>query len=79
MALACVIPDITNPFYPVFLVPASVRRSAGYDVLILDTDGRAEGEERATDWLLQGRAGTRAWRETFLYLRSPRWPLWRAR
>src|ERR1700686_1630752 len=57
MALACVIPDITNPFYPGLVRGLqSVAATAGYDVLIFDTDGRAEGEERAVSWLLQGRA-----------------------
>jgi LacI family transcriptional regulator len=57
MALACVIPDITNPFYPGLVRGLqSVAAGAGYDVLIFDTDGRAEGEERAVGWLLQGRA-----------------------
>jgi LacI family transcriptional regulator len=57
MALACVIPDITNPFYPGLVRGLqSVAAGAGYDVLIFDTDGRAEGEERAVSWLLQGRA-----------------------
>jgi LacI family transcriptional regulator len=57
MTLACVIPDITNPFYP-GLVRGLQRTAApaGYDVLIYDTDGLREGEQRAIDWLLQGRA-----------------------
>jgi LacI family transcriptional regulator len=57
MTLACVIPDITNPFYP-GLVRGLQRTAApaGYDVLIYDTDGLRESEKRAIDWLLQGRA-----------------------
>src|SRR5260370_17007355 len=55
MALACVIPDITNPFYPGLVRGLqSVAASPGYDVLIFDTDGRAEGEERSTNCLLHG-------------------------
>jgi LacI family transcriptional regulator len=70
MALACVIPDITNPFYPGLVRGLqSVAASAGYDVLIFDTDGRAEGEERATNWLLQGRADGVV--GTFFHLRVP--------
>src|ERR1700730_536187 len=70
MALACVIPDITNPFYPGLVRGLqSVATSAGYDVLIFDTDGRAEGEERATSWLLQGRADGVV--GTFFHLRVP--------
>jgi LacI family transcriptional regulator len=70
MALACVIPDIANPFYPGLVRGLqSVAASAGYDVLIFDTDGRAEGEERATNWLLGGRADGVV--GTFFHLRVP--------
>ena len=70
MALACVIPDITNPFYPGLVRGLqSIAASAGYDVLIFDTDGRAGGEERATHWLLQGRADGVV--GTFFHLRAP--------
>jgi LacI family transcriptional regulator len=70
MALACVIPDITNPFYPGLVRGLqSIAAPAGYDVLIFDTDGRPEGEARAVNWLLQGRAdGVVA---TFFHLRVP--------
>src|ERR1700757_1635062 len=57
MALACVVPDITNPFYPGLVRGVqSVAAPAGYDVLMFDTDGSEEGEARAISWLLQGRA-----------------------
>src|SRR3979490_2421357 len=70
MTLACVIPDITNPFYPGLVRGLqSIAAAAGYDVLIFDTDGRAEGEERATNWLLQGRADGVV--GTFFHLRIP--------
>jgi LacI family transcriptional regulator len=70
MTLACVIPDITNPFYPGLVRGLqSVAAPAGYDVLIFDTDGRAEGEERAASWLLQGRADGVV--GTFFHLRIP--------
>lgn len=70
MTFACVIPDITNPFYPGLVRGLqTVAAPAGYDVLIFDTDGRPEGEARAIDWLLQGRAdGVVA---TFFHLRAP--------
>lgn len=70
MTFACVIPDITNPFYPGLVRGLqTVAAPAGYDVLIFDTDGRLEGEARAIDWLLQGRAdGVVA---TFFHLRAP--------
>src|ERR1700736_6419420 len=58
MALACVIPDITNPFYPGLVRGLqSVAAPAGYDVLIFDTDGRPEGVAGAGHTVAQGRAG----------------------
>jgi len=70
MTLACVIPDITNPFYP-GLVRGLQRAAApaGYDVLIYDTDGVPDGEHRAIEWLLQGRADGVV--GTFFHLRVP--------
>jgi LacI family transcriptional regulator len=70
MTLACVIPDITNPFYP-GLVRGLQRTAApaGYDVLIYDTDGIRQGEHRAIEWLLQGRADGVV--GTFFHLRVP--------
>jgi LacI family transcriptional regulator len=71
MALACVVPDITNPFYPGLVRGVqSVATPAGYDVLMFDTDGREEGEARAIDWLLQGRADGVV--GTFFHLRIPK-------
>jgi DNA-binding LacI/PurR family transcriptional regulator len=70
MALACVVPDITNPFYPGLVRGVQlVAAPAGYDVLMFDTDGREEGEARALDWLLQGRADGVV--GTFFHLRVP--------
>ena len=70
MALACVVPDITNPFYPGLVRGVqSVAAPAGYDVLMFDTDGREAGEARAVDWLLQGRADGVV--GTFFHLRIP--------
>lgn len=70
MTLACVIPDITNPFYPGLVRGLqSGATPAGYDVLIFDTDGTCDGETRAINWLLQGRAdGVVA---TFFHRRAP--------
>jgi LacI family transcriptional regulator len=57
MTLACVVPDITNPFYPGLVRGLQTTAApAGYAVLIYDTDGTLEGERRALDWLQQGRA-----------------------
>src|SRR3984885_5309519 len=70
MTLACVVPDITNPFYPGLVRGVqSVATPAGYDVLMFDTDGREEGETRAVNWLLQGRADGVV--GTFFHLRIP--------
>jgi LacI family transcriptional regulator len=57
MTLACIVPDITNPFYPGLVRGLQTTVApAGYAVLIYDTDGTPEGERRALDWLQQGRA-----------------------
>jgi LacI family transcriptional regulator len=57
MTLACIVPDITNPFYPGLVRGLQTTAApAGYAVLIYDTDGTLEGERRALDWLQQGRA-----------------------
>ncbi len=71
MALACVVPDITNPFYPGLVRGVqSIAAPAGYDVLMFDTDGREEGEAHALSWLLQGRADGVV--GTFFHLRIPK-------
>src|ERR1700748_2968980 len=55
MALACVVPDITTPFYPGLVRGVqSVAAPSGYDVLMFDTDGRAEGEAGAPEVLRPG-------------------------
>src|SRR6201996_6559077 len=70
MVLACVVPDITNPFYPGLVKGVqSVAAPAGYDVLMFDTDGRKEGEAGALEWLRQGRADGVV--GTFFHLRVP--------
>src|ERR1700752_4660477 len=57
MTLACVVPDITNPFYPGLVTCVqSIVAPTGYDVLMFNTDVREEGEVGAINWLLQGRA-----------------------
>jgi LacI family transcriptional regulator len=57
MTLACIVPNITNPFYPGLVRGLQTAAApAGYAVLIYDTDGTLEGERRALGWLQQGRA-----------------------
>lgn len=54
--LACIIPDITNPFYPAF--QRGIQDAAGhhgYDVLIYNTDGDAHREARVLRSVQQGR------------------------
>jgi LacI family transcriptional regulator len=54
--LACIVPDITNPFYPA--LERGAQKSAesnGYDVLIYNTDGLPAKERRCLDRLLEGR------------------------
>lgn len=56
MTIACVIPDITNPFYPALI--RSVQKAAqakGYDVITLNTDGTATNEQHFLEWALRGR------------------------
>lgn len=54
-ALACVIPDITNPAYPALVRGFQAAAEAeGYDTMIFDTDGTLEREKRALNWLSQG-------------------------
>jgi Transcriptional regulators len=56
MTLACVVPDITNPFYPALI--RGVQKTAqaqGYDVITLNTDGTAANERHFLDWALRGR------------------------
>ncbi len=53
--LACAVPDITNPFYPSLVRGVqTIADAAGYDVIVLNTDGSAERERRLLDWSLRG-------------------------
>lgn len=53
--IACVIPDITNPFYPAFARGIQdVAEGRGYDFISYNTDGTAEKEERCLRSLQQG-------------------------
>jgi LacI family transcriptional regulator len=56
MTLACIIPDITNPFYPSLVRGVlTVAESAGYDVITVNTDGLYEREVHFLELALQGR------------------------
>jgi LacI family transcriptional regulator len=54
--IACVVPDITNPFYPALERGAQgSAETHGYDLLIYNTDGTRAKERKCLDQLLQGR------------------------
>jgi LacI family transcriptional regulator len=55
LTVACIIPDITNPFYPEFQrgVQDELQRHH-YDLVIYNTDGTVDAEKRYVDSMLQG-------------------------
>ena len=56
MTIACIVPDITNPFYPALMRGIqSVMDGLNYDVIAVNTDGSAERERHFLDWSRQGR------------------------
>jgi len=55
MTLACVVPDVANPFYPSLVRGIqSVADTAEYDVIVINTDGSPVREKRFLDWSLRG-------------------------
>lgn len=56
MTVACIVPDITNPFYPSLMRGIqSVMEGLSYDVIAVNTDGLADRERHFLDWSRQGR------------------------
>lgn len=56
MTIACVVPDITNPFYPSLIRGVQkTAQSDGYDVITLNTDGYATQEQHFLSWAREGR------------------------
>lgn len=56
MTIACIVPDITNPFYPALIRGIqSVTDKVNYDVVAVNTDGNPERERHFLDWFRQGR------------------------
>lgn len=56
MTIACIVPDITNPFYPSLIRGIqSVTDGLSYDVIAVNTDGVPERERHFLDWARQGR------------------------
>lgn len=56
MTIACIVPDITNPFYPSMIRGIqSITDGLNYDVIAVNTDGSPERERHFLDWARQGR------------------------
>ncbi|TIX86766.1 LacI family DNA-binding transcriptional regulator [Rhizobium sp. P44RR-XXIV] len=56
MTIACIVPDITNPFYPSLIRGIqSIADGLNYDVITVNTDGTPERERHFLDWARQGR------------------------
>jgi LacI family transcriptional regulator, galactose operon repressor len=56
MTIACIVPDITNPFYPALIRGIQrVTDPVSYDVIAVNTDGSPERERHFLDWARQGR------------------------
>lgn len=56
MTIACIVPDITNPFYPALMRGIqSVCEEQSYDVIAANTDGLPDRERHFLNWSRQGR------------------------
>lgn len=56
MTVACIVPDITNPFYPALIRGIqSVCEAGGYDVITVNTDGLPDRERHFIGWSREGR------------------------
>lgn len=56
MTIACIVPDITNPFYPALIRGVQkVAQEEDYDVITVNTDGEAKRERHFLEWARQGR------------------------
>ena len=56
MTIACVVPDIGNPFYPDLVRGVQLAaEDEGYDVIALNTQSDAGRERRVLQWGMQGR------------------------
>ncbi|OLP62548.1 LacI family transcriptional regulator [Xaviernesmea oryzae] len=54
--IACVVPDLANPFYPSMVVAVQrVARAAGYEVITIDTEGLVANERQVVAAAEQGR------------------------
>lgn len=56
MTIACIVPDISNPFYPTLIRGVQkVAQDVRYDVITMNTDGEPARERQFLDWARQGR------------------------
>ncbi|WP_018182737.1 LacI family DNA-binding transcriptional regulator [Kaistia granuli] len=56
MTIACIVPDITNPFYPGLIRGVQkIAQDHDYDVIAVNTDGVPARERHFLDWARQGR------------------------
>lgn len=56
MTIACIVPDITNPYYPALIRGIqSIAEGQSYDVISVNTDGLADRERHFLNWSRQGR------------------------
>lgn len=56
MTIACIVPDITNPYYPALIRGIqSVAEGQSYDVIAVNTDGQGDRERHFLNWSRQGR------------------------
>lgn len=56
MTIACIVPDITNPFYPTLIRGVQkIAQDVRYDVITMNTDGEPAREQQFLDWARQGR------------------------
>lgn len=54
--IACVVPDLANPFYPSLVVAVQrVARASGYEVITIDTEGQLANERQVVAAAQQGR------------------------
>jgi len=70
LTIGCVVPDLTNPFYPSLI--RGVRETVeahDYDIIIYDTEGLPDREQRFIDWAQAGRIDGVI--GAFFYLRVP--------
>ncbi|MCO6048232.1 LacI family DNA-binding transcriptional regulator [Mesorhizobium sp. RP14(2022)] len=56
MTIACIVPDITNPFYPALVRGVQkIAQDVRYDVITMNTDGDPAREHQFLDWAREGR------------------------